>query len=81
MTKSQKIILHIVSTLGDTISIILKESCVEMRQCGGTYTGDHMFTEVPQNQVGTSKMKIKFCVVRLTGMQEGLLGIQFTFKD
>ena len=44
MTKS-----HIVSTLGDTVSMILKESCVELRQCGGKYTGDHMFTEVPQN--------------------------------
>ena len=49
MTKSQKIIPHIVSTLGDTISMILKEGCVELRQCGSRYIGDHMFTEVPQN--------------------------------
>ena len=49
MTKSQKIIPHIVSTLGDTVSMILKENCVELRQCGDGYTGNHMFTEVPQN--------------------------------
>ena len=49
MTKSQKIIPHIVSTRGDSVSMILKESFVELRQCGGRYTGDHMFTEVPKN--------------------------------
>ena len=47
--KITEIIPHIVSTLGDTDSMILKESFVELRQCGGRHTGDHMFTGVQQN--------------------------------
>ena len=70
MTKSQKIIPHIMSTLWDTISMILKERCIELMQCGGRYTGDHMFTK---SEVRTSTIKIKFCDVHLTGMQKGLV--------
>ena len=29
--------------------MILKESSVELKEYGSRYTGDHMFTEVPQN--------------------------------
>ena len=65
------------NTLGDTVSMILKERCVELRRCGGRYTGDHMFTEIPQNLQSTFTIKIKFCAVHLTDMQEGLTRYKF----
>ena len=53
--------------------MILKGSCVELKQCGCRYIGDHVYRRSTKSEVCTSTIKIKFCVVHLTGMQEGLI--------